>query len=78
MLSTEIDQLFVNKNGVCGNNSRIFYQLTWEIDNSEKKSRSLSSDSAFCSDGDDDHCDSLLDCIRSSSKVCSQSQRGNS
>lgn len=73
LLSPVIDQVLVNKKEVFDNNSKMFYQLTEEIDDSEKKSRSLSLDSAFHSD----HCNSLLDLISSPSKVCSQSQRGN-
>ncbi|UIP92042.1 hypothetical protein IYZ83_002310 [Wolbachia pipientis] len=75
--SPVIDQVFINKKEVFDNNSKMFYQLTEKIDDSEKKPRSLSFDSAFHSD-DDDHCNSLLDLISSPSKVCSQSQRGNS
>ncbi|WGJ61927.1 hypothetical protein M3L71_06565 [Wolbachia endosymbiont of Frankliniella intonsa] len=74
LLSPVIDQVLVNKKEVFDNNSKMFYQLTEEIDDSEKKPRSLSLDSAFHSD----HCNSLLDLISSPSKVCSQSQRGNS
>ncbi|MFV1010836.1 hypothetical protein JR053_00780 [Wolbachia endosymbiont of Nasonia vitripennis] len=73
LLSPVIDQVLVNKKEVFDNNSKMFYQLTEKIDDSEKKSRSLSLDSAFHSD----HCNSLLDLISSPSKVCSQSQRGN-
>lgn len=73
LLSPVIDQVLVNKKEVFDNNSKMFYQLTEEIDDSEKKPRSLSLDSAFHSD----HCNSLLDLISSPSKVCSQSQRGN-
>ncbi|WP_264729966.1 coiled-coil domain-containing protein [Wolbachia endosymbiont (group B) of Episyrphus balteatus] len=73
LLSPVIDQVLVNKKEVFDNNSKMFYQLTEKIDDSEKKSRSLSLDSAFHSD----HCNSLLDLISSPSKVCSQSQREN-
>lgn len=73
LLSPVIDQVLVNKKEVFDNNSKMFYQLTEKIDDSEKKSRSLSLDSAFHSD----HCNSLLNLISSPSKVCSQSQRGN-
>ncbi|UIP92643.1 hypothetical protein JSQ73_005750 [Wolbachia endosymbiont of Anopheles demeilloni] len=72
LLSPVIDKVLVNKKEVFDNNSKMFYQLTEEIDDSEKKPRSLSLDSAFHSD----HCNSLLDLISSPSKVCSQSQRG--
>lgn len=73
LLSPVIDQVLVNKKEVFDNNSKMLYQLTEKIDDSEKKSRSLSLDSAFHSD----HCNSLLDFISSPSKVCSQSQREN-
>lgn len=76
LLSPVIDKVLVNKKEVFDNNSKMFYQLTEEFDDSEKKPRSLNLDSAFHSD-DDDHCNSLLDLISSPSKVCSQSQRGN-
>ncbi|WP_341813604.1 hypothetical protein [Wolbachia endosymbiont (group B) of Germaria angustata] len=72
LLSPVINQVLVNKKEVFDNNSKMFYQLTEKIDDSEKKSRSLSLDSSFHSD----HCNSLLDLISSPSKVCSQSQRG--
>ncbi|TNK94179.1 hypothetical protein OUY_02320 [Wolbachia endosymbiont of Leptopilina clavipes] len=73
LLSPVVDQVLVNKKEVFDNNSKMFYQLTEKIDDSEKKSRSLSLDSAFHSD----HCNSLLDLTSSPLKVCSQSQRGN-
>lgn len=73
LFSPVIDQVLVNKKEVFDNNSKMFYHLTDKTDDSEKKkSRSLSLDSAFHSD----HCNSLLDFISSTSKVCSQSQRG--
>ncbi|MFL3876224.1 coiled-coil domain-containing protein [Wolbachia endosymbiont of Trichogramma kaykai] len=72
MLSPVIDKVFVNKKEIPDNDLKMFYQLTEEIDDSEKKPRSLSLDSAFHSD----HCSSLLDLISSISKMCSQSQRG--
>ncbi|MFV0948955.1 hypothetical protein JR312_02620, partial [Wolbachia endosymbiont of Nasonia giraulti] len=73
LLSPVIDKVLVNKKEVFDNNSKMFYQLTEEIDDSEKKPRSLSLDSAFHSD----HCNSLLDLISSPSKVGSQSQQGS-
>ncbi|MGL9725662.1 MAG: hypothetical protein ACR5KV_03010, partial [Wolbachia sp.] len=74
VLSPVSDQIFVNKKDACDNNSKMFYQLIGGIDGSEKKSNS---DSAFYSDGDDDHCNSLLNYVSSPSQVCSQSQHGN-
>ncbi|MFT4327250.1 MAG: hypothetical protein AB3P07_01225 [Wolbachia pipientis] len=66
------EQYLNSQKEVFDNNSKTSNQLTEKIDDSEKKSRSLSLDSAFYSD----HCNSLLDLISSPSKVCSQSQRG--
>ncbi|MFP3023463.1 MAG: hypothetical protein ACEY3K_11425 [Wolbachia sp.] len=73
LLSPDSDQPFINEHKVSCSRSKMFYHLTGKIDDSEKNS---SFDSAFYSDAD--HCNSFLNSVNSTSKVCSQSQRGNS
>ncbi|MCA7010422.1 coiled-coil domain-containing protein [Wolbachia endosymbiont of Tribolium confusum] len=72
LLSPVIDKALANKKEVCNNNSKMFYQLTGEIDDPEKNS---SFDSAFYFYSDDDHCNSFLNSVNSTSEVCSKSQR---